>query len=849
MIAMHRWTFVASAVVGCRLLAQPCDLQSAREFPVITCGPVYTMTGFDPDGDGRPSMCLGGAMDGPGGMAGMAALLWDGQTWRGMGTGLGNDAHSPGIVYGMAQFDFDGPGPQAPSIVAGGHFAWANGGAAYNIAQWNGLVWEPLGRLIGGTATVTCVAAFDPDGDGPEPDGLYAGGGFQYQEDGVPVPYLARWLNGHWAPVADIGPMSTPAAMTVFDADGPGGNPPYLYIAAGTLYRWDGSALTEVTPGLKTFGSTCLAVYDTDGDGGLPPSLIVGAAKFTLGGDTWYSLGKWDGQTWSAVTGLSANLPHAITSYDPDGGGPEHALLVAVGEFDQADGVSVGHVAAWDGQKWMKMGTSGFEVAPDCVYVYDPDGAGEAPADLYAGGTFLKADGGDLYGLAKWSGTRWIAPGQGLFKPDFHDAAYCAQLFDDDGPGPKPASLYVGGDFTQAGPIAAANIARWDGNSWSPVGIGTTGLARAMLVHDEDGVGPGREALYVGGLFQLSGGLQTNYIARWDGQAWSGLDKGFDAPVRTLMACDLDGDGAMPMVLVAGGDFVLDGNGKPLQHVAYWLDGGWHRLGSGVDGIARALAWFDEDGDGPIPPALFVGGDFTTAGGQSVNRIARWDGASWAPLSTGFNKPVRALEIFDDDGAGPDLPQLYAAGEFTTAGGAAANHVARWDGASWTDLNLGTGDIAYSLARFDPDGDGPAVEALYVGGAFLSVGPDHKRSEHLAVWDGKGWAPIAGSTSGNVFGLCPVATQPGPWSEPRLWAAGSFGRFFDYSAGDIGALLGCAPPTCYPDFTGDGALDLFDFLGYVNAFNAQDPTADCDADGAFTLFDFLCFVNAFNEGC
>jgi len=54
---------------------------------------------------------------------------------------------------------------------------------------------------------------------------------------------------------------------------------------------------------------------------------------------------------------------------------------------------------------------------------------------------------------------------------------------------------------------------------------------------------------------------------------------------------------------------------------------------------------------------------------------------------------------------------------------------------------------------------------------------------------------------------------------------------------------------CYPDFTGDGVLDLFDFLAYVNAFNAANPGADCDKNGGLDLFDFLCFVNAFNAGC
>jgi hypothetical protein len=54
---------------------------------------------------------------------------------------------------------------------------------------------------------------------------------------------------------------------------------------------------------------------------------------------------------------------------------------------------------------------------------------------------------------------------------------------------------------------------------------------------------------------------------------------------------------------------------------------------------------------------------------------------------------------------------------------------------------------------------------------------------------------------------------------------------------------------CYPDLNGDGALDLFDFLAFVNAFNAGDLLADCTPDIQLDMYDFLCFVNAFNKGC
>jgi thermitase len=54
---------------------------------------------------------------------------------------------------------------------------------------------------------------------------------------------------------------------------------------------------------------------------------------------------------------------------------------------------------------------------------------------------------------------------------------------------------------------------------------------------------------------------------------------------------------------------------------------------------------------------------------------------------------------------------------------------------------------------------------------------------------------------------------------------------------------------CSADLTGDGTLDLFDFLAFANLFNAQDPAADWDNDGEFTFFDFLAYNNSFVGGC
>ncbi|MEO1008292.1 MAG: GC-type dockerin domain-anchored protein [Planctomycetota bacterium] len=59
----------------------------------------------------------------------------------------------------------------------------------------------------------------------------------------------------------------------------------------------------------------------------------------------------------------------------------------------------------------------------------------------------------------------------------------------------------------------------------------------------------------------------------------------------------------------------------------------------------------------------------------------------------------------------------------------------------------------------------------------------------------------------------------------------------------------CPYGACRADFDGDGALTIFDFLAFQNAFDSGDYCADFDRDTEFTLFDFLAFQNEFTVGC
>jgi hypothetical protein len=113
-----------------------------------------------------------------------------------------------------------------------------------------------------------------------------------------------------------------------------------------------------------------------------------------------------------------------------------------------------------------------------------------------------------------------------------------------------------------------------------------------------------------------------------------------------------------------------------------------------------------------------VGGAFTTAGGLAANRVARYeDGAGWSTLGGGFNGD--AVSSLAHDGT-----YLYAGGSFTTSQGSPVNGVSIFDAGVWTPLGNGA------------DGTVSAVTAvsgtLFAGGYFNTV--DGLASYHFGIW-------------------------------------------------------------------------------------------------------------------
>jgi hypothetical protein len=305
-----------------------------------------------------------------------------------------------------------------------------------------------------------------------------------------------------------------------------------------------------------------LKVFD-DGGG---PQLYVGGHFRNAGGKAVYHVASWDGASWSSVgSGLSHEV-HALEVFN-DGSGSD---LYAGGRFSVHWGGNVNHIASWDGVTWSPVG-GGINNTVHALAAYT-DASGPA---IYAGGMFTSAGGTQALRIARWNGTTWSPVASGIGGNWVNALA----VFDD-GSGP---ALYAAGRFFSAGGKSAANIAKWDGTKWSALGTGINGEVYALQAFD-DGFGGG-PVLYAGGLFSKAGGLSAKYIARWDGVSWSPVGLGTDNTVYSLGVLN-QGD-AIRRGLYVGG-FFGTADGSPATRISRLRDASCE-VDVNCDGVVNSL--------------------------------------------------------------------------------------------------------------------------------------------------------------------------------------------------------------------------------------------------------------------
>lgn len=311
-----------------------------------------------------------------------------------------------------------------------------------------------------------------------------------------------RWSTPNGAMNATNGPIGTILDSTLWDPDGAGPLRPLLVVShsigAGRIGQnevqfgnavntWDGATwvtlgsnigghaydlLVDVDGRLLVFGDltvtsqslpvSCLGASWTglewaplqspgSGPAGFREAIIRSSGEILVGGR---GLFRKNGDILTRITPPSQSDVRVASLVEMSDG-----RVVVGGSFAEAGGVVLNNIAIVDGEEWLPLG-GGFEgFASDMVL--DADGS------IVVGGGRRDGAANPIGQVARWRNGVWTS----LTSDDTNgDVVELTTLAD--------GSILASGSFTRIDGVAARRVARFDGETWSPVGhgIGPTGV-------------------------------------------------------------------------------------------------------------------------------------------------------------------------------------------------------------------------------------------------------------------------------------------------------------------------------------------------------------------------------------
>jgi len=223
----------------------------------------------------------------------------------------------------------------------------------------------------------------------------------------------------------------------------------------------------------------------------------------------------------------------------------------------------------------------------------------------------------------------------------------------------------------------------------------------------------------------------------------------------------------------------------------------------------------------------------------TANRIARWDGSSWAPLGSGMNSwegssAVLALAVLRSG-------DLVAGGSFTRAGGLPSGYWARWSetGIPWVaqepagqSIDTGVPLTLTAACASGYDFDGAVTFQWQRNGVDITNGPGgaSKRGGEVAGASGALTAANLATT------LTITAAQPSD--------AGDYTVVFTNSCGavtSVAAAVTIATP-CPADLNADGTVGAQDLAALLGAWGTN--AGDVNADGTTDAQDLAAMLGA-----
>ncbi len=362
-------------------------------------------------------------------------------------------------------------------------------------------------------------------------------------------------------------------------------------------------------------------------------------------------------------------------------------------------------------------------------------------------------------------------------------------------------NLYFGGQFRMAGSVYAQNIVKWDGQKWTSGegpenGVGNT--VQSIVYADGK--------LFAGGLFSAAGSLEANGIAYWDGSKWNTLGSGMLNGLRRYIIIENDTTLTPGFVyelfayknkIYVGGYFHLAGD-NPANGVAIWdietetwesPEGGF--LGTTATDPVYAYA-FAARGD-----SIFVGGKFHYAGNEPMQHIAVWDGSTWSSLG----EAAGYIYDLDFDSKG----NLYAVGYYPAHEADSISGIGIWNGTGWESLE-GPAGFEVSVNRIKIKDD-----VVYAAGHYFDELTNEVTT--LARWEINNWEIIRGLRLASNE-LVYASGQVMEFFNGKLYFAGNFTRADENFPVNVAALDPLSKTWSKLD---DRSSNLGIHDGYINA--------------------------------
>ena len=467
---------------------------------------------------------------------------------------------------------------------------------------------------------------------------------------------------------------------------------------------------------------------------------------------------KWNGSSWSALGdngagdgSITNGQVNAIAVDTFDGG------IYVGGSFTNVNNqgtplFAADYIAHWDGSNWSALGS-------------DPQLNGSLNNTVNA--IILNWDmvvaGGNFTNTGNFGG--FIAEADYISKFDKTSATWSAF-------GNTPLNnvvraldwgftgMYAGGDFTNAGGVVEADyIAKFNfgTSTWGALGNNAAGngsLNGAVYAIEVYNVSD--DLVYVGGSFTAvyNGSItplpNAAYLTYWNtgDSTWNTVGKTPAQINATVRSIDMTKG-----TLMIGGDFTNAGGIAEADYIAQVDVGNWSALGS--DGAGNGAIHNSVFALAKIGNAfnVYIGGAFDVVqnGGTTLyqnNYFSLWQNGIWVantPRSGSLTSKVNSVAINGTD--------VYVGGEFVDLSNngvinLAADYIAKWDGANWSNL----GGVPFGLnGSLNGAVNSIAVSGnnIYVGGNFTDVnntGSILTAADYIAKWNGTNWSAL-GSTA------------------------------------------------------------------------------------------------------